>query len=120
MNTELKDILYKLESSLLQKEVRQSAEKLDKLVAEDFLEIASTGKTFGKKHVIEDLPKMDAPTFLINSFEVRELSPELAITIFEITKILNGDTTNSMRSSIWKKFDGDWKMIFHQGTIIKK
>jgi len=115
----LKDTLYNLELSLLQKEVRQSSEKLDRLVAEGFIEITSSGAVFDKKHIIEELPKMDVPVFSINSFEVKELSPELAMTIFEISKNLNGVSTNSIRSSIWKKIDKEWQMIFHQGTLIK-
>lgn len=114
-----KEIVKQLELSLLQPEVRKSREKLDKLVSDDFIEIGSSGKIFDKKHVLEDLPEMEAPKFLINSFETKELAPDLIMTIFQISKTLANQTTLSQRSSVWKKNNGNWQMIFHQGTIIK-
>jgi hypothetical protein len=39
----LKEIIYNLETSLLTPEVRMSVEKLDELIAEDFIEYGSSG-----------------------------------------------------------------------------
>ena len=33
---------------------------------------------------------------------------------------LNEDKKYSLRSSIWKYYDGKWKMVFHQGTLTDK
>jgi hypothetical protein len=45
------------------------------------------------------------------------LAPEVALVTYRSQKTRPGGTTQrANRSSIWKKMDGRWQMIFHQGT----
>ena len=50
----------------------------------------------------------------LSDFEIHPLSEEIVLTTYRICNELNEQ--HSLRSSIWKIVDGDWKMHFHQGT----
>lgn len=48
-NASLENHLRELEERLLQTDVRKSPEELDQLLADDFVEIGSSGRLFNKK-----------------------------------------------------------------------
>ena len=54
--TELESEIIKLEESLFSDEVRASKLRLEQLIADEFIEVASSGIRFGKKEVLERLP----------------------------------------------------------------
>ena len=49
------EFLRRLEERLLQPEVRQSAEAVADLLADDFIEFGSSGQVFNKQQIIEGL-----------------------------------------------------------------
>ncbi|KZZ84751.1 MULTISPECIES: DUF4440 domain-containing protein [Bacillaceae] len=106
----LQNTFKKLEECLLQPEIRKSAEELDQLLADDFLEITSTGKRKDKRDCMDGL---DIPEMKLSHFSIRILGEGIVQTIYTI-QIFERKT---LRSSIWR-FDGlRWQMIFHQGTV---
>ncbi|MGV2619781.1 UNVERIFIED_CONTAM: DUF4440 domain-containing protein [Halobacillus marinus] len=116
METALEKHLYQLETKLLEGEVRKSATSLNELLADDFLEFSSTGKAYGKEHVLKRLPGEDDPGFQLDDFHCTPLSPERAMTSFRI--YIQKTDKHSLRTSVWKRTDGKWQMTFHQGTMI--
>ncbi|MCM3023514.1 hypothetical protein [Heyndrickxia ginsengihumi] len=51
-------------------------------------------------------------------FAIKELSSNIVQTTFEVKDHTNSKV--SLRSSLWKKqADGNWQIIFHQGTIVQ-
>jgi hypothetical protein len=105
----MKELIYQLESSLLRAEVRQSATKLNQLIADDFVEFGSSGNIYHKKDVIGSLASATAK---IEDFEVTTLSSDVLLATYKI----KSDSSISLRSSIWKHSQEGWRMIFHQGT----
>lgn len=104
---------------LLEDAVRENAEEVMKLISEDFCEHCSSGviyrykkgDTFGKRNY----------DFSIEGFEGEVLSENAILVRYHLKESISGEVKReSLRSSIWKKVDGNWKMIFHQGTNIKK
>lgn len=116
----LKETILALETTLVNQDVRMSEEKLDELLADDFLEYGSSGGIYDKKITIETLTEGDGFTYKIYDFEIIELSPNFIQSRFK-TNRTNPDGSNltSLRSSIWKNNNGSWQMWFHQGTPIK-
>lgn len=106
----LPKLIEALELSLLEPPIRQSREQLTHLIADDFFEFGSSGKSHSK----QDFIKADhtRPKCLVTDFKVKELSKDLALATYKI--IENGITL--LRSSIWQRHGTEWKMIFHQGT----
>jgi hypothetical protein len=113
----MEEIFRNLEESLLTNEVRTSYEKLDVLLHSEFIEYGSSGKVYTKSDVLERLPASSPLKYVLSSFEVFELAEDLVQTRFVTDREnTDGGHTVSLRSSLWKIENGDWKMYFHQGT----
>lgn len=114
----MEQLIFELEKKLLKPEIRKSSEELEKLLANDFIEFGSSGKTYNKEEVIESLANEDDSfTFEIDDFKTYQLSENIILATYRLLK-KDKETINSLRSSIWKKETSEWKMIFHQGTKI--
>lgn len=114
----LKDTLIELELYCLKPDVRSSREALDKLLADDFLEIPSTGEPYNKSHALERIPGEVSPIFTQQDYELRILGSDVAQLIYKATVQKPGDdnVSYSQRNSIWKLNNGEWQMLFHQAT----
>ena len=112
--------LRHLEEELLQPEVRSSSEKLSALLADEFVEFASSGQVFSKAQVVEALRNEIPARRSLSDFQVVLLSGEIALVTYRATRASDSDPqpVQSLRSSIWRSRDGRWQMLFHQGTLI--
>lgn len=114
----IKQHLIELEQLLVQPATRLSVELLNRYLADDFYEIAATGRCFGKADVLERLPTETPPVITQQDFNCRVLADGLAQLTYRATLKREDDNspTYSLRSSIYR-FDGEkWQMVFHQGT----
>lgn len=108
------DTILALELALLKPEVRRSSEALRALLADDFFEIGSSGKILYQHEQIADLVLGDV-CMTIDHFHIKLLSEDIILATYRVYNALNAQY--SLRSSIWKRVDGQWKMHFHQGTL---
>jgi hypothetical protein len=123
-NPTVKDTIVSLELALLKPEVRRSAEKLDALLADDFLEFGMFGMKYSKKDIIERLPHADEEhyeRYSASDFETREISTEIVILTYRATTEFQKtqEIIPTLRCSIWQKKGDTWQMIFHQGTVVR-
>jgi hypothetical protein len=120
MNSEqsLKQILLSLEERLLQPDIRKSQTELNKLLSDDFVEFGSSGQVFDKQSIIEALAHSQVIKIEISDFHLTSLAQDTALVIYRaIYCFPTGEPSkHSLRSSIWKCNNGEWQMIFHQGT----
>jgi len=115
----IKNHIKELEERLLHTEVRKNSTILNELLNNEFEEIGSDGKISTREEVIEWLVNKEKNTkWSLNDFRIKELSPELILATYIAIKKNKSNSSRSIRSSIWKKYSGTWKMIFHQGTKI--
>jgi hypothetical protein len=115
------ELLIKNEKALLTSEVRSSPDRLRALISEDFREIGASGAYFGLPEVLENLPpNAQNWSAVAQNFECHELSENIIQVVFQcvITYELNSEPVYSLRSSIWRREDGHWKILFHQGTKV--
>lgn len=109
----LKEQLLQLEESHTRMEVRQSREKLDEILADEFFEIGSSGFMYDKVECLETGVVLTEMT--LHNYEIYPLADGVVLaTYFIIDKTRN---RNTLRSSIWKFIEGRWQLYFHQGTI---
>jgi len=104
----LLDEIRGVEQQLLTAEVRSSAEALDRLVSDQFVEFGNSGRIYNKADVIAQM--LAAPTVKVDvsDFEVLAVSADVALATYR--------TPASLRSSLWRREDGHWRCLFHQGT----
>ncbi|RPF53256.1 DUF4440 domain-containing protein [Aquisalibacillus elongatus] len=112
--SDLKQYLLELEEMLLLK--RKS--DFERLLADDFKEFGSSGEVFTKQDQLDafegDVHKRMTKYHLSN-FDMKPLADKVALVTFLVFN--EGTEQYSYRSSIWKDIEGQWQMVFHQGTI---
>ncbi|MCZ4339159.1 DUF4440 domain-containing protein [Shewanella colwelliana] len=114
----MRQTIIELELKLLSPEVRTSAEALQQLIHDEFLEIGATGVSFGKPEVLQRLPQARPPSFNVFDIHYRLLSADLAQLTYRASfKPINElEKRYSLRTSLWKLEGERWQMIYHQGT----
>ena len=115
----IKELIYKLETDLLNPEIRASAEKLNELISDDFIEYGSSGLVYNKEDILKRLPQGNSPSYTLSDFEMIVLSEGIIQTRFKTNRVnLDGTETSSLRTSLWRNTNNNWQMFFHQGTIV--
>lgn len=113
-------ILFELETSLHKKQIRNCIDA-SALLADDFVEFGSSGKVWDKPSIVASM-RMETPAerITVEDFAARELAPDVVLVTYisrRGKKPAGGPPAfSALRSSIWKRVDGKWQMIFHQGT----
>jgi hypothetical protein len=120
---DLTGALRALEESLLQPPVRSSTDQVTSLIADEFIEIGSSGRVYDKAQIVAALaeePKQ-GPTAgpIASDFAIVLLAEGVALVTYQTDRRRpDGAATRSRRSSIWKQINGRWQMVFHQGTPV--
>ena len=116
----LAEQLLEYETKLLDPLLRRRPDALASLLAEDFLEFASSGRTYDKKQVLYRISRHVPAQLTIEEFRVVELAPTIALATYrartESTE--KKGERYSLRSSLWVQRAEAWKIVFHQGTLI--
>ena len=117
INTELRH----LEEELLQPEARRSTERLSALLADDFMEFGSSGRVYNKEQVIAALSTETPTKHTLTDFESKMLSDNVALVKYRAARRSKAAASpeQTLRSSIWRRSNGQWQMVFHQGTLAK-
>ena len=110
--------IKELEELLLKPDIRKSAPDLSEILADDFIEVGSSGKVFTKKEIIKALQQEANLKLSLTGFKLKELSGDYFLATYKAIKEENGKKFYSLRSSIWMKKNEKYVMIFHQGTKI--
>ncbi len=118
----LGELIRLLEERLLQADVRKSAKDVAELLADDFIEIGSSGRIFDKHATIDALRYESPVEILLTDYQARILAPDVILVTYRAVRTASASTptTQSLRSSIWKRLDGRWQLVFHQGTPLLK
>lgn len=121
---ELKQSIYDLENRMLQPEIRNSKVKMGELLSEDFFEFCSSGNVyfFREDDFKDNIQESNGFSCEIKEFDIKVLTPDVILATYKVIKHheTSGNMKYSLRSSIWKYVDGQWKIIFHQGTLTKE
>ena len=117
----LSEHLLECEKKLLDPALRRMPERLASLLTGDFVEFGSSGRTFDKSQVLYHLGRQLPTELSIDEFRVIELATGVALVTYRARADSGKDDKDqqySLRSSVWVQRDNEWKMIFHQGTLI--
>ncbi len=118
MHNEIVTQLIKQEKQLLDQ--IDSIELLADLIDDEFIEVGSSATLYNKAEVIRWLSSENQSERIGSSFKARPLSEELILLTY-ISSIKDPSISSikkAMRSSVWRLANGQWRMIFHQGTPI--
>ncbi|HHW14843.1 MAG TPA: DUF4440 domain-containing protein [Firmicutes bacterium] len=106
----LAQCLLLLEERLLERSVKD----FKTLLADDFVEFGSSGRIWSKQQAIDGIVDGSGLQATIVDFKTKRLAPDVVLTTFRLVNDRDGN--QSLRSSIWKRKQDRWQMVFHQGT----
>jgi hypothetical protein len=112
------NMIIELELSLLDEKIRNNKNELEKILSKEFIEYGFSGKIYDYDITLNMLPnKSDKKIeYKIIENRVNELSENIVLLLYIIEMEIMGEIHRSNRSSIWKREEDNWKIIFHQGT----
>lgn len=93
---------------------------LEAMLAADFWEIGASGRRYSRAYVLETLAgRRENPAedhWKTSDFLCRELARDLYL----LTYTLSQGERLTRRATIWQRHGEDWKIVFHQGTIVQE
>jgi len=110
--------LLALECELLDPTVRRDRARVSALLAADFVEFGSSGKVWTREEILECLETEAHQPPVMEDFECRWIAEGVALVLYKSirTDAATGLRTVTLRSSLWSKESGVWRLRFHQGT----
>lgn len=109
-----------LEEALHRPGTRRSRTAIEALLAEDFVEFGASGAVYDRDDIIDLLVHGGGETREVSStdFALKPISGDAVLLTYESHEMRNdGTERTALRSSIWRRQDGRWQMLFHQGTL---
>ena len=105
-------LLWELERRLMRPAVRASPDQVAKLLADEFIEFGSSCRVYSRQQIIELLQQeqQTAKKATVTDLSARRLAADVVLLTYRVVE------SQTIRSSIWKFADGEWRMVFHQGT----
>ena len=90
-----------------------------RMTVDDFWEIGASRQRYSRAFVLDVLEArltdpVDESDWESRDFHVRELAPD----VYLLTYTLRQGERLTRRSTIWRRTNGDWKIVFHQGTVV--
>lgn len=105
------------EVQLLSSDVRRSPHLLDELLDPDFREVGASGRLWSRAEMIRELPSDAADeddAITVTDMHGVRLSGEIVL----VTYISERCGRRARRSSLWRRSDRTWRVLYHQGTIV--
>ena len=90
--------------------------RLVELLADDFIEFGSSGRVYTKDDLVAVLQDESPVVQTTSDFRMLTLAPDVALLLYRISRH-SEPVVDSLRSSLWRRSNGKWQMVFHQGTI---
>jgi hypothetical protein len=120
-NEEVSAHLIRCERALLDPILRRDRAQVDALLAEDFLEFGSSGRVWDKRTIMDSLASENYSAPTVEEMHCARISADVALVTYRAVRTNEAAATRSetLRSSLWVKESGKWRVRFHQGTPSK-
>jgi hypothetical protein len=98
---------------------------LQRLLAEDFLELADPGKRFTKAQILAAVPDITVTEYSIKDVKVLPFAADSAIITYN--RQMKGNVKGhafppqaALAAGTWTRRDGKWQQVLYQETIIRR
>lgn len=91
-------------------------------ICDEFWEVGASGNVYTKQEVLETLLERYNDLDYQDIWEAKDFAlTRIAQDNYLLTYILIQDTTRvTRRSTLWRRVNGNWKVLYHQGTVVQK
>jgi len=84
-----------------------------------FGEVGASGRRYSCENVIDTLverhSKPHADVWSASEFQCSELAPDVYLLTY---RLLQDRVRLTRRATIWRRVEGAWKIVYHQGTVV--
>lgn len=91
-----------------------SRQDFDGMTDPDFWEVGASGRCYSRQYVIDTLVERHASphedVWETSEFHCRELAPDTYLLTY---RLVQGASRITRRSTIWRKDEGQWKILYH-------
>jgi len=112
--------LINKEMAIVAAQQRGDVAAVEVVLAEEFHEIGSSGRMFSKAEILAILGQVKILECSFERVRVLPIDEQHAIVTYvaKTKRRYQGQETKTQtyRSSTWKQVEGEWRLIFHQGT----
>ena len=118
-NQDVLNELIQREPIFHRSELGTTRQDFENMTIETFWEVGASGRRYSRKYVMDTLelrhsqPHEDI--WETRDFHCIEIAPNNYLITYTL---LQGDRV-TRRSTIWRRCDTDWKIVYHQGTIVE-
>jgi hypothetical protein len=104
-----------LELALLHPDVRRDRQWVEDLLDEDFREIGASGRLWNREETLEVLEaEQDDELVAVADMEALQVADGVVL----LTYVSDRAGRRARRSAIWRRVDGRWRLLHHQGTPV--
>jgi hypothetical protein len=118
-NHDVLNELMKREPLFHRAEFCTTRQDFENMTIETFWEVGASGRRYSRKYVMDTLelrhsqPHEDI--WETQDFHCLEIAPNNYLVTYTL---IQGERV-TRRSTIWRRCDTDWKIVYHQGTIVE-
>ena len=106
------EVVVRLERELIEPAVRGDSARVAELLHPDFEEIGRSGRLWGRDAILQALADEDEPAAEISVLGTQRIGADTILLTARTVDARGG----SLRSSLWLRSGGRWRLRFHQGT----
>ena len=84
------------------------------MLDDGFREFGSLGRVWDRASILAALAVDDTPAPDVGDVVGTALGPDVVLVTYRTTR----PDRDTLRSSIWRRRDARWLLVFHQGTVV--
>lgn len=90
----------------------------ERMTTPDYWEIGASGRRYSRPYVLDILEarrgKPEPAVLGTSDFQCRQLGAD----VYLLTYTLSQNERLTRRATVWQRVAGEWKIAFHQGTVV--
>jgi hypothetical protein len=99
----------------------KAKQDIEAQMCDEFWEVGASGNIYSKQYVIETLlERYNDPNYQdvweASDFKVTEIAPGNYLLTYNL---IQNKTRHTRRATIWRKVNDQWKVLYHQGTVVE-
>ncbi len=112
LTTSVRDQIVTLEQELMRPDIRRDASRVAVLLHPDFEEFGVSGRMWNRDAMLSAIGVDIEPNPNVDVLNLDLLDDATALLTYRTTDRRG----SALRSSLWRRADGQWRLRFHQGT----
>lgn len=98
----------------------KTKQDIENLMCDEFWEVGASGNIYTREDVIKTLvarynDKNYVDDCVPSDFKLTQIAPDNYLITYNL---IQNKIRHTRRSTIWRKIDGSWKILYHQGTVM--